>query len=553
MMEHLFGTPELLTPLGDFEPTSLEFEATLNAHGIYTTEQFVLRLSPRVHELVDAITRGQTNGYARTDLVRAYSTYLHETVHWWQHVGSTTGLILSLAMPTQCLSSMGALRNTLALAGAQKPLTRWAILVESGQQKGDLGALASANEAINTMVDLDFYKRFQFQPLSAAKLYESPYFESVGHIYHVTYSTVLDAIKSSCGFAEDALADMSGWNNRYEQLRAERHEGFYPESPIRRARVGLRDIFEGQARITQVQFLAASGGPRDWESYQKEGFFAGPYISAFDEFMRLTEVPIPTYVDDPIVGLFLLICDMALNPYGGLPCDIERYEDIVRDLDPGARFTYLSMAARERPELFDAISCFSAEEYWTVAAVLAEECGYISPHEGLKAIAALASGDPGARRLLEERATFKFDMTNLPLRVMTAGFLAFSIDKLASPEFACWPGIYTAGGSLEPEHERIFRDHLSLFSDRGDSEQIFPRAFPDKSPEGIKRTLDGFFGSLILYDLAQQWTLRDGPFRFDYHWLTGRTSNNALIDWAKQTFEGNFGFPLDDFEILAGP
>ena len=23
---------------------------------------------------------------------RAYSTYVHETIHWWQHVGTTTGL-----------------------------------------------------------------------------------------------------------------------------------------------------------------------------------------------------------------------------------------------------------------------------------------------------------------------------------------------------------------------------------------------------------------------------------------------------------------------------
>ncbi|RVG28643.1 hypothetical protein [Sinorhizobium meliloti] len=34
------------------------FSATLQAHGIYNTRQFVLRLSPRVHQLVDALSSG---------------------------------------------------------------------------------------------------------------------------------------------------------------------------------------------------------------------------------------------------------------------------------------------------------------------------------------------------------------------------------------------------------------------------------------------------------------------------------------------------------------
>lgn len=549
MAKFSVDAPDLLTPLGDFLPENLSFEATLNAHGLYTTEEFVLRLSPRVHELVDAITRGETDGYDRADLVRAYSTYLHETIHWWQHVGSTSGLILSLALPTQFLSSMDALRKTLERSCARKPLKHWAVSVESGIEEGDPIALGAANEAINNMVDLDFYKRFQFNPLRAPSLYDSPYFESVGHIYHIAYMTVLGAIQDSCGLASNSLADLSKWNDRYDALRAARYEGFYLGSPIRRARVGLRDIFEGQARLTQVQFLAASGGPLEWETYEKDGFFAGPYITAFDEFARLTGVSRPSQVDDPIVGLFLLICDMAINPYGGLPFDIDHHENLIRDLDPGARFTYLTEAAAAEPGLFGAIKSFSADEYWHVSGRLATVCGYIAPLVGLQAIRDLAENDSGARLLLKERSTFEFSQQNIPVRVMMAGFLAFSVDKLSTPEFACWPGIYAAGGGIAPEHQRFFLDHLSLFSDRGDTEQVFPRNFPGKSPAGIKATLDGFFGSLILYDLARQWALRDGPFQFDYRWLTGRSSHDELTDWVKRAFETHFGVGIDDFEV----
>ena len=45
--------PHLLNPIA----SPVVFNATLDAHGTYTSEHFVLRMSPRVHELVDALTK----------------------------------------------------------------------------------------------------------------------------------------------------------------------------------------------------------------------------------------------------------------------------------------------------------------------------------------------------------------------------------------------------------------------------------------------------------------------------------------------------------------
>ena len=64
--------------------------------------------------------------------------------------------------------------------------------------------------------------------------------------------------------------------------------------------------------------------------------------------------------------------------------------------------------------------------------------------------------------------------------------------------------------------------------------------------------LETFFGSLILYDLMLQWVLREGPFRYDYKWLTGRSENHELVAWAKSSFKATFGVDPDAFEVLAG-
>jgi hypothetical protein len=541
----------LVEPLHDVTPATHELRAVLNAHGIYATEQFVLRLSPRVHELVDAITRGETDGYDRADLVRAYSTYLHETIHWWQHVGTTSGVILSLCYPTQCIGSLGQLREVADGTRPEKSLLKWAEDALRGTTIADSDTLAAANIAVNNAADVDFYKRFQFDPLGAPALYENRYFESIGHCYFIAYGSVINAVRDSCGFDPTSLPDPSAWEPIYQQLRARKHEGFYHGSPVRRARVGLREIFEGQARLSQVQFLASAGGPPEWSFYEAEGYFRDEYIAAYDEFSRLTGVDRPTRVDDPVASLFLLICDMALNPYRGLPLEIENFPDLIRDLDPGARFTFLSEAVCRRPSLLSAIRKHDATDYWTTASALAEESGFDDPRLGLERIAAIAKEDPGARQLLRERETFQFSESNLPIRVIAAEFLAFSQDKLHCPEFFCWPGLHAAGERIDAQYQALFKNHLSYFSDRGETEQIFVRDLPGKDPEGLKHMLETFFGSLILYDLTLQWVLREGPFRYDFKWLTGRSANDELVTWAKASFRANFGIDLDEFEILA--
>ncbi|WP_354141860.1 hypothetical protein [Bradyrhizobium sp. RT11b] len=117
----------LLEPIAEPLRAPGEFAACLNQLGIYTTEHFVLRLSPRVHELLDAISSGvDASGELDGETVQAYSTYLHETIHWWQHIGSTSGLILSLTYPAQAHQNVEHLEKVLGLVGPKKSLKRWA-------------------------------------------------------------------------------------------------------------------------------------------------------------------------------------------------------------------------------------------------------------------------------------------------------------------------------------------------------------------------------------------------------------------------------------------
>ena len=208
-----------------------------------------MRLSPKIHELVQALGNGETEGYDLDEQLSAYSTYVHETIHWWQHVGLTAGLILSLCYPAQCVSNIEHLRGAVRLIGPKKSLKTWAEnALRAGTPPSDKG-LIEANRAVNNTIDTEFYKAFILTPMCAEQLFENRYFESVGHSYSVAYANTIHGLIDLCDFSASSLPNPNIGTMRSTPYAEARHEGFYRGSPIRRARVGLLDIFEGQARF----------------------------------------------------------------------------------------------------------------------------------------------------------------------------------------------------------------------------------------------------------------------------------------------------------------
>ncbi|PDT33906.1 hypothetical protein CO671_23095 [Rhizobium sp. M10] len=543
---------ELVEPLDSDWVAPTTFAATLEAHGLYNTKQFVLRLSPRVHELVDALSSGDFESHDPADLIQAYSTYIHETIHWWQHVGSTAGLIYSLCYPAQFSSSLEHLQKAIGQIGPKKSLKRWADDALRNGSAPSPEALAEANIAVNNALDIEFYKVLASSPNRAVKLRSNQHFESVGHSYRIAYGNTLMALVESCDLDVGSVPNPEKWQQAFDRLMLSRHEGFYHGSPITQSEVGLHAIFEGQARFIQLQFLAASGGPTSCAAYAKDGYFSGIYVAAFAEFLKLSESDWPETIDSPLIGLFLLICDLAINPTRGFPLEIVYFEDFISDVDPGARFSLLCQAAREHPELKQAIHTYSNDEYAFVSRVLTQRCGYDEPSTSLRAIVDLSQTAAGGK-LMSEWASFEFGLSNLPIRVITSHFMDFCRSKLANPHFFCWAGRFLAMGSATDSSRETFSRHVSLFTDRADTEQIFVRAFTGRDGDALKRTLDTFMGSTILYDLTLQWILDDGPFRYDYRSITSVDRADAMKEWAKHGFKRVFGYHPDEFEQLVPP
>lgn len=522
------------------------FSACLNARGLYNSMQFVLRLSPVVHGLVDDIVSGTNKSW---EALQAYSTYLHETVHWWQHVGSTFGFVMSASYPAQAHINIDHLRHLARSGKAGKSLKKWAeARMRQGLDHSDED-LFHANVAVNNVLDIEYFKRIVLRPDLAVEFSSDPYFESVGHSFHITYGNVINLVTSTCDREVAHLPDPRAWSEKFAELRIKEVSGYYYGSPIELPPVGLISILEGQARFIQLQFLSfACDRHLKLEELREDGYLDGVYGDAFSWFLRLIDADTPETVNDPLVALFLLVCDLSINPTRGFPLEITKFERFINDTDPGVRFLRLCKSIQLAPDLKQRIVNYSREEYESVSRELTALCDLDHPFTALEKIAEWATDAEGISKLLDEKATFQFGHENLAIRVLFSHFVAFCQDKLERPDFFCWAGAHMAARKTTDETQALWLRHLSLFSDKADDDGIFPREIPGKDLAAIQHTFDVFYANNVAYDLIRQWVLHDGPFKYDFNWLSRRHAPEEMATWAKETFAHLLGVSPDSIE-----
>jgi hypothetical protein len=172
------------------------FNATLDAHGLYDGLRFVVRLSPRVHDLIASLPKGiGFRSGLSFEQVQAFSTYLHETIHWWQHIGSTSGFMLSLSFPAQTHANLNHLRRFLEEVGAVKPIRVWAAANPGPYGVGTPDA--TANIIINNQFDIEAYRLLATNPDRAQSLVNDRMFENVGHAYAIALANNVLALAST--------------------------------------------------------------------------------------------------------------------------------------------------------------------------------------------------------------------------------------------------------------------------------------------------------------------------------------------------------------------
>jgi len=528
-----------------------ELYSSSNTRGLYNPLHFVVRLRKDFHERLNSSPGGILKaGEGDFELLSAFSTYFHETIHWWQHVGSTSGLMLSFAYPAQAHINHRDLLEILRTLGPFKSLKTF-LVKNDGRLAGD--PQQRLNRIINNWHDIEFNRRIILDPLRVREnVTSSPFFEAVGHSLQIGLANALVLLSSTFDRDLTFLPNFKNWEAGFDDLRKRKVRGYFHGSDIHLVPLGAIRIFEGQARFCQLQYLhLASERKLGWDDFQRMGMFADVYVDAFEKFLKWAELEWPDDITDPTVSLFLLICDLAMNPCDGYPFDVTHFESFIESNDPSVRFMWFSRHVAKNPSLKRAITKCNRDEYLTVSTALCRSMVCRQPVEMGEQIYSWMQKADSLKQLLREDESFEFGNENLPVRVFFAKHLRFMEDKMRCPEFFCWPAMHmvetpASGVDLQRSME-LFGRHQPLFTADLDGE-IRPSLFKDRDEAKIYQTFNDFYGWNVLYDLVRQWTVTDGPFNYDYTWLTPRYSAAVIKPWVNTRFKDVFNFSLDDFK-----
>lgn len=519
--------------------------------GSYNHVFYVLRLHPEVHKILSRVESGEnTDDLMEGEISQAISTLFHENIHWWQYIGSTSGLIMSLSLPAQISSSLTFLKQYLELSGNKKPIATYS----DNNPRDDITdnpEYMAINHILNNFHDILYYKYRVKRPSYINKACKYKYFESIGHSFHISYSTSVGLLATTFDQEYSFLPNPDIWTERFKDLTERKVEGFYYGSKIGLPSIGTEDLFEGQARFNQILFLhIKSKKTLDWFQFEQAGMLHGVYYSSFKLFLKILDEQRPASVDSPLVALYLLLIDIAINPAEGFPFDIEYYEDFVSDTDPGIRFIYLCQVVKKKhPEYKTAIKKYSSEEYWKISNSLCEYLGIHSPYEYMSKLLDWSSKQESIIELLKQNEAFNYEKGNLVVRLIFGRFLSLQQDKIHNPEFFCWPGIYFHGEQQSITTDALYLKHQAIFKENINMD-IAPSILPNIDEKTLKDTAGLFYGGVTVYELCQQWILEPGEFKYNLHWLSNTYSREDMENWLKSNFIDVFGVSPDDFEII---
>lgn len=498
--------------------------------GLYSQDQFALKLREDIKIELDK------EGISPKK-INASSTSIHETTHWWQHIGSNFGFIYSMSYLS--IVSMAVPKLKLLVNNNIKCKSVLGYVEEC--YKKDLHRCKELNLIANTYYDIKYALEFSYNNLNFRTIIDDRrYFSNIGHSYRILWDSVIHSLNATLGNSE-VLPSPNNWNG-FEKLEKKKCLGFYNDSPMVISPLGIAAIFEGQARFTQLQYLSATLKFSYYDAFMK-GLLDGIYGEAFGLYLKITKIEVDREADllGSEFGLFLLVCDIAINPNNGFPLDIYDFESFVVHNDPGIRFTKICHIISQNPPYFlEKIKSYSMEEYTLLSNELSDKSGFVPVMKCLETVCSWAEHS-SLTRLMDEERTLSYDPANLPIRVLFSKYIKFQMDKYKFPNVFCWFGYHASNSnsrSFDTAND-IYSTHKAMFVG-GDNNQVEAQLFQDIPREAILKRYNEFYADLMMYKLIYEWITEDGEFSYNYSWLR-HENPQAVEPFLKENFKSTFG------------
>lgn len=530
------------------ELQEMNFASAVNGNrlrGSYNPLQSVVRLHD---DILKALDRNDMS----FERIQAFSTYLHETIHWWQHVGSHLGFITSLSYPALAHMAQRDLKTLVDRNEIYKPILAYDQYYYS--QTGSYNNI-EVNRILNYYHDIRFATAYISNNENIRyMLKDKRFFLNIGHCFHMLWSMSINVLSVSIDPHFNFLPKIKDWSPKFLELERSQIPGFTTDADVTISSLGTHAIYEGQARFNQLQYLAIGSSDLSYEKFAEMGMLQGIYIEAFDLFLMITGIDRPNSLNNSVIGLFLLICDVAINPVEGFPSDIIDYNSFIISNDPGMRFTLLCQnVAVNKDRWENAVKDYSRDEYVMLSEELCDSIVCLPPLRGSAIAASWAEEHMDVKKMMAEEADMKFSNENLVIRLFISKYIRFQEDKLKYPNIFCWPG-KSMTGELSKEIdletvEKVFEKHQALFTNVVGGE-IRPTLYEGISEDNIMDTFNSFYMNNTTYDMTMKWITEMGAFTYDYQWLSPQYNSDDVKNYVRNNFKDVYSIYPEEIKIL---
>ena len=86
--------------------------------------------------------------------------------------------------------------------------------------------------------------------------------------------------------------------------------------------------------------------------------------------------------------------------------------------------------------------------------------------------------------------------------------------------------------------------------DKADDGGIYPRLMPDRNQTVVQAAFNTFYAMNVTYEMTRQWIARDGPFEYDYGWLSSTGTAVEFKEFGDRHFEMVYHVHPDCFELV---
>jgi hypothetical protein len=322
-----------------------------------------------------------------------------------------------------------------------------------------------------------------------------------------------------------------------------------PGTDVTQPGFGAIEILEGQARLCEIQYLSVFARDRiDWKTCVNRGMLAEPYGTAFRYFISHTGLPWPDNSLDTTVGLFLLACDITLNPGDIYPFARFDPRTLVRSTHPAARFDRVTTAvAKLKSKLLHNFQ-YDDSAYVRFSEQICAEINETSPQVIAAAIVSLFDEIPGTKPILDGDPGTVFSLPSIPLKFYIWKHHTFMRDRMQHPAYFCWPAPSLVRMTLI--YPQVFtRNEPPLVSPSLDGRIMASGAFCSDKGD-VENGLYNFLMSQLMNDVIRQWIAKPGPFVTSYDWIDPTVSPSVWQKIVRDYFKDNFDFPIDGVKVI---